>query len=167
MNLDELWIGDTVRLKASGKVGTYIGQNNKGKARVKCGVKVILSKAKNIELYQGAEKEELVLDLISDDKPAVLNSTEVPREFDLHIEKLNPTLTHEAPQIILNHQLKKCREYVEQVIEVRHKMVTIVHGKGTGQLKLEVDYLLSQYEEFNYAIPTNNDGASEVWLKYE
>lgn len=166
MNLNDLWIGDAVRLKSSGKIGIYLGVNPKGRARVKCGYKVVLSSSQNIEIHEGVEKQEEELELLPIKPSQVVMAASLPKEYDLHIEYLNPTLTHEAPQIILNHQLKKCKEYVEQVISARLNMVTIIHGKGKGQLKLEVNFLLSQYDEFNYSIPTNDGGASEVWFKY-
>ena len=165
MNLQQLWIGDTVRLKSSGKIGTYIGQNSNGKARVKCGVKVILSGPKNIELY--AEPDQLIEHVellpLEDEKRDKLPVSNV---IDLHIERLNPTLTNEAPQIILNHQLTRCKDFIRSAIQSRLNTISIIHGRGTGQLKLEVNFLLSQFEEFNYAIPVNDGGATEAWFRY-
>jgi len=42
VNLKELWIGDNVRLKKSGRIGTFEGEVN-GKARVKLKDKIVLS----------------------------------------------------------------------------------------------------------------------------
>jgi dsDNA-specific endonuclease/ATPase MutS2 len=165
MDLNELWIGDTVKLQSSGKIGTYIGTNSEGRPRVRCGTKVILTAANNIEVFHESEKQgEVDIELI--EKPTVKNSAYLSREIDLHIENLNPSLTHEAPQMILNHQIKRCRTYIESIINAQISPVTIVHGKGKGQLKLEVEYLLSQYDEYNYSIPANDGGASQVWFTY-
>ena len=68
--------------------------------------------------------------------------------------------------MILNHQIKRCQAYIESIINARVSPVTIVHGKGKGQLKLEVEYLLSQYEEYLHSIPAHDGGASQVWFKY-
>ena len=166
MDLKELWIGDTVKLRSSGKIGTYIGTNSKGRARVQCGTKVILTIAENIEMCDEPihDAVEIELDLI--ESPTVANAAYLAREIDLHIETLNPSLAHEAPQMILNHQIKRCQAYIESIINARISPVTIVHGKGKGQLKLEVEYLLSQYEEYQHAIPVHDGGASQIWLNY-
>jgi predicted metallo-beta-lactamase superfamily hydrolase len=117
MDLNELWIGDTVKLQSSGKIGTYIGTNSEGRPRVRCGTKVILTAANNIEVFHESEKQgEVDIELI--EKPTVKNSAYLSREIDLHIENLNPSLTHEAPQMILNHQIKRCRTYNHQCSDI-------------------------------------------------
>ncbi len=166
MNLDDLWIGDRVRLKSSGRIGTYIGQSQSGKARVRCGVKVVLSTQENIEYYQDAQKVQ-PLELIPLPQSELITIMDNTREIDLHIESLNPSLQNEAPQIILNHQVQRCREFINKAIIRRLNSILIIHGRGTGQLKMEVDHLLSQCAEFNYVISAHNDGASEVWFKYK
>ena len=66
MDLKELWIGDTVKLRSSGKKGTYIGTNSKGRPRVQCGTKVILTIAENIQVCDELlhDTVEIELDLI-------------------------------------------------------------------------------------------------------
>ncbi len=167
LNLDDLWIGDTVRIKTSYKVCTYMGRAKDGRARVKYREKILLVRAKNLESYEYPEQasQELWNDLPHDIRTPPKSSHEWPSSIDLHIDVLNPTLEHEAPQIILNHQLVKCREYIERSIQLGMKYVTIIHGKGTGQLKREVDHIIEQYDEIRYAIPQNDGGATEIWLK--
>ena len=166
MDLSELWIGDSVKLRSSGKVGAYIGINKKGRPRVRCGKKVILTTAENIELYQESKNDAVDLDLVPIESTTMINTANLSREIDLHIESLNPSLAHEAPQIILNHQIKRCKAFIESIITVKVSPVTIVHGKGKGRLKLEVEYLLSQYDEYQHSVPTNDGGASQIWFKY-
>ena len=166
MDLKELWIGDTVKLRSSGKKGTYIGTNSKGRPRVQCGTKVILTIAENIEVCDELLHDTVEIELDPIESPTVANAAHLTREIDLHIETLNPSLAHEAPQMILNHQIKRCQAYIESIINARVSPVTIVHGKGKGQLKLEVEYLLSQYEEYHHSIPAHDGGASQVWFKY-
>ena len=166
MDLSELWIGDTVKLRSSGKVGTYVGTNAKGRPRVRIGDKVVLTRPNNIDTYEEPIKDAAELELEPIESSKVSNAAYLPREIDLHIESLNPSLAHEAPQMILNHQIKRCKAFIESIITVKVSPVTIVHGKGKGQLKLEVEYLLSQYDEYQHSVPTNDGGASQIWFKY-
>ena len=166
MDLSELWIGDSVKLRSSGKVGTYIGTNAKGRPRVQLEDKVVLTRPNNLEVYEEPIKDDAQLDLETIESPKVSNAAYLSREIDLHIESLNLSLAHEAPQIILNHQIKRCKAFIESVITVKVSPVTIVHGKGKGQLKLEVEYLLSQYDEYQHSVLTNDGGASQIWFKY-
>jgi len=166
MDLNELWIGDTVKLRSSGKIGAYIGTTEKGRPRVRCGMKVILTTAENIEVYEEPKNDKIDFNLRPVESSTVVSSAYLSREIDLHIESLNPSLAHEAPQMILNHQIKRCQTYIDSIINAKVSPITIVHGKGKGQLKLEVEYLLSQYEEYHYSIPANDGGASQVWFKY-
>jgi len=160
----EFWIGDRVRIISSGKEGIYEGTSKDGRARVKWKNKILLTRIQN-------------LDAITEKKPrkVLLNSTvsssgfKRPRDFnptiDLHIEVLNPSLTNEAPQIILNHQILRCREHIEQAIALSLNTMYIIHGKGTGQLKREVDHLISMNDNIRFSIPQHDGGATEVWLK--
>ncbi len=166
MDLNELWIGDTVKLRSSGKIGTYIGTNSKGRPRVQLKDKVVLTKPLNIEVYEEPIKDAAQLDLEPIESSEVSNAAYLSREIDLHIESLSPSLANEAPQMILNHQIKRCKAFIESIIAVKVPQVTIVHGKGKGQLKLEVEYLLSQYDEYQHAVPTNDGGASQIWFRY-
>jgi len=166
MDLSELWIGDTVKLRSSGKVGTYIGTNAEGRPRVQLEDKVVLTRPNNLEVYEELIKDDAQLDLEPIEAPKVSNAAYLSREIDLHIESLNPSLAHEAPQMILNHQIKRCKAFIESIITVKVSPVTIVHGKGKGQLKLEVQYLLSQYDEYQHSVPVNDGGASQIWFKY-
>lgn len=167
MNLEKLWIGDTVRIRSSLKVGNYIGTAKDGRARIKYHGKVLLVKATNLEEYIIPDNKET---LVFADEPfeTVQPIKKVPQfvaQIDLHIDVLNPTIENAAPQIILNHQVVKCQDFIEKAINLNVKIITIIHGKGTGQLKREVDHILSQYDEVKYSLPKHHGGATEVWLK--
>ena len=130
------------------------------------GSEMCIRDSNNIDTYEESIKDAAELELEPIELSKVSNAANLSREIDLHIESLNPSLAHEAPQMILNHQIKRCKAFIESIISVKVSPVTIVHGKGKGQLKLEVEYLLSQYEEYQHSIPTNDGGASQIWFKY-
>lgn len=173
INLKDLWIGDTLRILTSGRVGTYEGVGKNGKARVKCGDKIFLVKEANIELIQdGEEAQSDVLESNETQtesiKPiSLINSKNLDNnQIDLHIAKLNPELENAHPQMILDHQLVMCRAFIKHAIEKKRNVVTVIHGKGTGALKEEVLHLLKEFSAVRFAISVNDDGAQEVWFKY-
>lgn len=167
MNIDELWIGDTIRIKSSLKVGTYEGQAKDGRLRVKYHGKILLVTLDNIEPYVIPDQKLIPTyqDIPIPKESLVKKSIQFQPEIDLHIETLNPTLENEAPQIILNHQIVKCTQFIQEAIRLNIKIILIIHGKGTGQLKREVDFILSDFHEVRFALPKHNGGATEVWLK--
>lgn len=167
MNLEDLWIGDTVRIKSSYKVGTYEGLAKDKRARIKYHDKILLVRQDNVERYIIPDNKVIPTfkDLPDIRVSKVKKAVGFKPEIDLHIETLNPTLENEAPQIILNHQIVKCKTFVEKAISLNIKILTIIHGKGTGQLKREVDFILSHFDEVRYTLPKHNGGATEVWLK--
>lgn len=166
MKVEDLWIGDTIRIRSSLKVGTYEGLSKDGRIRVKHHGKILLVQRDNIESYHFPEAPRTIdlHTLSSVAENLVAKKAKFENVIDLHIETLNPTLENEAPQIILNHQIVKCKEFIEEAIKLKVRIFTIIHGKGKGQLKLEVDFLLTHYPEVNYHIPKHNGGATEVWL---
>ena len=85
--------------------------------------------------------------------------------LDLHIEVLNPGIAKEAPQIILNHQILRCKKHIDRAIALGINSITIIHGKGTGQLKREVDHIVAMNDAVRFSIPQNDGGATEIWLK--
>jgi len=160
----EFWIGDRVRILSSGKEGVYEGTSKDGRARIKWNNKILLTKIQNLEPIADRKPKKVLLN-------SALNSTgfKKPRDFnptiDLHIEVLRPDLTNEAPQIILNHQILRCREHIDQAITLGLNTVKIIHGKGTGQLKKEVEHLIAMNDAIRFGIPQHDGGATEVWLK--
>ncbi|MBK8827793.1 MAG: hypothetical protein IPO26_14065 [Saprospiraceae bacterium] len=55
MNIKDLWIGESVRIKTSGKTGRFEGINHQGKARISVDQKILLVAAENLEVLP--EKE--------------------------------------------------------------------------------------------------------------
>lgn len=163
MNIDELWIGDDVLIKASQKKGKFIGKAKDGRARISYNTKILLVSPKNLELI--TENEKVEIDLKLEDITSSKSHVAFNPELDLHIDRLNPSLSNALPQMILKHQMDRCQAFIQEAIDRNIKILLIIHGKGTGQLRREVQHLLSQYEEFRHSILVNDGGASQVWLK--
>ena len=161
MDFKSLWIGDEVFVKSLQQKGYWDGFHSASKARVKVNHQAITVSLDDLE---EAKKEKFKLNLKFDDEPV---KTQVLKEssIDLHISRLNPSLEHQAPQLILRHQLIKCKEFIEQAILQRKLKVLIIHGKGTGALKLEVEELLKNYK-VQFSFEKNNGGAIEVWFSH-
>ena len=173
INVESLWIGDILRIISSGKVGRYEGVGKNGKLRIRRGTKVFLVDTNRLELVSDEEIEknfekyiEKNSDPIIPNRPKPKSSNSFTNTIDLHIAKLNPDLENAHPQIILDHQLVMCRTFINDAIERKKNVVTIIHGKGTGVLKEEVIHLLKEFKNVRFAISVNGDGAQEVWLKY-
>ncbi len=173
INLTDLWIGDILRIQPSGKIGKYEGIGKNGKARIKYGKKILLIESERLEVITDIEiqkNHELYLEKHSE--PLIPNLPKTPtytsfkNELDLHIIKLNPDLENSHPQMILDHQLVMCRAFINDAIEKKKNVITLIHGKGTGALKEEVLHLLKEFANVRFAISVNGDGAQEVWLKY-
>ena len=172
IKLRDLWIGDSLRVMSTGRLGTFEGIGKNGKARLKCGDKIFLISEKNLELIPEKEMEPS-LDIPDIEKgtwdqfPLPTSKNQFDKnEIDLHIEKLNPDLENAHPQLILDHQLEMCRAFVEHAISKKRNVVTIIHGKGTGILKEEVIQLLKEFSNVRFSIGVNGEGAQEVWFKY-
>ncbi len=165
MNLKDLWIGDPVRIVTSGKEGTFEGISSDGRARVKYRDKILLTREHNLQLYTPSQPSKLEqLKYPTTTTPQIKNPIPSNR-LDLHIDVLNPALSNEVPQIILNHQLKRCKAFLENSILLKIPIITIIHGKGTGALKQEVLHLISSYPEIRHTIPQHDGGAIEVWIR--
>lgn len=161
---DDLWIGDEVILLKSARRGIYVGDSSDGKCRIKIGGKIILSPISNLELYKAPKKIKKI-DLDSLEKKPKLRYQNYNTEVDLHAEAISPDLIKEPPQMILRMQLQVCKKHLDDAIAVGAKIVTIIHGIGKGELKKEVEFLISQYKEVQMTTPKHNGGATEVWFR--
>lgn len=161
MDFKSLWVGDEVFVKSLQQKGYWDGFHSADKAKIKVNHKSIVISLTDIEK---AKEEVVPLELNFDDEPKEIKTLQ-ESTIDLHINRLNPSLEHQAPQLILRHQLAKCKEFIEQSIVQRKLKVLIIHGKGTGALKLEVQELLKDYK-IQFTFEKNNSGAIEVWFSY-
>jgi len=160
LNIESLWIGDTVQIISTGQIGKYHG-HERGQVKVKCQKEILMVSPDDIVLYEEPALETpLVFDEIKTQKKIKISSS-----LDLHIEKLAPEMRSQLPARIRDYQLTRARQYIEQTIAMKKAVVTIIHGKGTGALKSEIVHMLSLIPEVRFTFERNNGGATEVWLK--
>ncbi len=162
INVKEIWIGEKVRVISSGRIGTYEGiSKKKGKIRVRSGDKIYIASAKNVELYNEVDQNDLNLE-----EEELTQVQDIPSELDLHINVLAPHLEHANPIQILDFQIRKAKEFLALAYEKRKYSVTLIHGKGTGQLRNEVLHLLKENPTVQFYKEVNNGGAQEVLFNY-
>ncbi len=160
MDTDELWIGERLKLLKSGKIGTYEGQNPSGKLRIKWKDGIILTTIENVTVAAPEEIDDQRLEAeLSTKKPRCLTSSQI----DLHINQNDIRLSRE-PQMILRAQLNMCQEFLSAAIENRFISVTIIHGKGLGELRKEVHHILDNNDRVKSYHLMNDGGATEVLL---
>lgn len=165
MQVHDLWIGEKVWVKSQQVEGVFEGLTG-GQAKIKIGADHFLIDPGDIT---PAKPPEEILDLswLKEQTPG-LAKKKTPEQslsvIDLHIEVLKPELTTATPARILEYQLAACRKFLLQAIAEKRYRITIIHGIGAGVLKLEVEHLLQEFNEIRYIIPTNQEGALEVWL---
>ena len=168
MNLEDLWIGDSVRLKKSGRVGKFIGVDH-NKARIQLKDKTVLTSAGNLELIS-EESFKNYVEETKEEKIHVPNYYQRKLDFntkiDLHIEKLQSQKQHENPVAILEFQLRKLKEFLDEAVDLRVDKVEIIHGIGTGALKMETFHLLDDYPQKVSTYPINNGGGVIVYFRY-
>jgi len=163
MNLDDLWIGDRLRIKSTGVVGRYHGLKS-GKAKIQTEEGLFEATPEDIELI---DEEQL-------DKASI--KEEPPPQIDLKaISKFNPTLDlhydallksgHLPPEgPILEWQLLICQKFILKAQSLQVRRVTIIHGIGAGILKNEVAHLLDKHPGVSDFEPSFDGAAFIVFL---
>lgn len=168
MNLKDLWTGEKVIIKSSGKTGTFEGINIEGKARIKVEGKILLVKNNNLDLFP--EKEHFpdihvfLNDAENHQKEIKTLKIKFDHTLDLHIEKLAPYMHNDLPGRILDFQLQKSELFIRDAIDKKYPHITIIHGKGQGVLKKAIEHQLDQFHQVRFTFSKNGGGAVEVWL---
>lgn len=173
----DFWIGDWVRNMHTGRIGTYEGENNKpgsknkNKVRVKIDGRIFLIPVNRLQLLSEKEVEAYRINKHTEPYNPKKKSSGFPEDvfkdtIDLHIEILAPHLAGKQVELILQKQIDSAREFIQKAIARRRLTITIIHGKGTGALKMEIDHLLDNYPQVFYKKEVNNGGAVEVLFKY-
>jgi len=170
INLEDLWVGDRLLLIKSNRTGFFHGTKN-GKIRVKIGDSIILTPLSNIAIAPKVRKNSKLEELNS--SPALSSQTNnlilekqnfIPT-IDLHMEVLQPSKRNDSPFAILEFQIRKLTEFMDKAIKLRCDKVTIIHGIGTGALKMETEHLVRSYDQYVSTYPINNGGGMVVYLK--
>lgn len=157
VNPKELWIGDTLQIVSSGKIGRFEGMHKSGKLRIRWRNKILLATYKNVQLV-----EEKQPDLKLEFKEDIQIKRNLSDSIDLHIESLNPSLINGLPERILDFQYKSLLNFLDQAKEHNRKEITIIHGKGTGVLRdMVLKILKADKSVLSYTL-INNEGATKV-----
>ena len=163
MNFDELWIGDEVYLKDRGINARWDGLAADGKARVRIGEQIFLVDILVLDEPRKIKNEERPKKIFSQ-KKSIKTDSQSSSEIDLHIEVLAPERKHDLPEMILDYQLRRCRQFIDSCIENGRPTALIIHGKGTGVLKAEVLHMLEGTPEVKFSFAKKDGGATEVWF---
>jgi dsDNA-specific endonuclease/ATPase MutS2 len=135
-----------------------------------------LLKTQNSKLLRSSVITEDILEKISaDKKPKKKRSVGAKRkermqpamEVDLHINKLLPNTKGMQKHDILTYQLDTVKRQLAFAISKKIQRVVFIHGIGEGVLKLELEYLLKQYDNLKYYDANYQKyglGATEVYI---
>ncbi len=160
MDLSDLWIGDRLKIRSTGEVGTFEGAF-KDAAMIKVNGRIHYAAINDLEIWEGKEQEFQYEDpLEREDVREEFNST-----LDLHLEKLPDFAASKWPHP-LDYQLLKCKQFVERAIQVEAQVLTIIHGIGEGVLKSAVLDLLEDFIEVETSEEIQGGGALRVILTY-
>lgn len=88
-------------------------------------------------------------------------------EVDLHIDKLLQTTRGMQKHDILTYQLDTVKRQLAFAMSKRIQRVVFIHGVGEGVLKVELEYLLKQYDNLKYYDANYQKyglGATEVYI---
>lgn len=152
-----LKVGDAVKVKSYGQVGTLVGKRGKHQWEVQLGILKMaiddrdLEKVSHATLEQ-AEKKQVV-------KPKRVRTVQTRRtstRLDLRGQRYEPAMANLS-------------SFIDHALLNNLPSVTIIHGKGTGAIRKGTqEYLRSnpRVKSFEYASPSNGgDGATIVYFE--
>lgn len=135
-----------------------------------------LLKSQNSKLLRTPFITEDTLQKINSDKnPKKKKSIGVKRkertqpamEVDLHIHNLLPTTKGMQKHEILTYQLDTVKRQLAFAMSKNIQRIVFIHGVGEGVLKLELEYLLKQYDNLKFYDANYQKyglGATEVYI---
>ncbi|MBK9108901.1 MAG: Smr/MutS family protein [Saprospiraceae bacterium] len=168
--MKSLWIGDKVKIVSRDAVGSFEGISKEGMAIVKHSEVLEKVDSKDLKLWNEPEPELLLSVEEQTIKPGIKIVNNTYKVFDgiidLHYEKLAPERLNNPHPHILEFQLSKCKEFIEEAIRRKIPYLRIIHGKGEGKLKAAVEHLLMFYPDINSFYSTPDLGAVEVRMQF-
>lgn len=174
MNIEDLWIGDPVRIVSSGIFGSFEGDEN-GKAKIKTADGIVLVAGDDLSIVEDDVEqsqallkleEELREERVAKADKGVEEYAAFPREMDLHLNRLsyNPSKTDKLP---LEFQMQHCNSYVQKAIRYKIPRVVVICGKGEGVLESSVLNLIGYYDEIVRIDPDFREGCCVIWFEFE
>jgi dsDNA-specific endonuclease/ATPase MutS2 len=168
MDVNMLWIGDRVEVISSGNQGRFEGVSKDGRARVSIDGKIFLVTVDNLKTINETEYFPDIHDFLENDTFETKKVTPLKIKFDhtldLHLEKLAPHMLNELPARILDFQKQKSEDFIKDAISKKYPHITIIHGKGAGVLKVQIEAQLRGFPQVRFTFSKNGGGAVEVWL---
>ncbi|MEO5583047.1 MAG: Smr/MutS family protein [Saprospiraceae bacterium] len=164
----ELWIGDWLMIKSNGLKGRFNGVDEKGNIMImtKDQNKVFVL-ASNIEKIQ--DEPDVLVEIRNASINEKVQKLELADDFgdtlDLHYEKLIPLFPHLSGSK-LEFQMDICTRFIKAAIHSRLPNIQIIHGRGQGILKNEVERLLKQYNEITIISSNPNLASVDAWMNY-
>lgn len=152
-----LKIGDAVKVKSYGQVGTLIAKRGKHQWEVQLGILKMAIDERDLEKVSSkvlaqAEKEQVV-------KPKRVRTVQTRRtsaRLDLRGQRYEPAMANLS-------------SFIDHALLNNLPSVTIIHGKGTGAIRKGTqEYLRSnpRVKSFEYASPSNGgDGATIAYFE--
>lgn len=172
MDFKNLWVGDKVYVKSKAKIALWEDQIDQTSAKLKIDGNFVIVELSDIDEFKPGKREDKKLTELkrelNQNKPtkATKISEQSEKTIDLHIEKLKPDLARALPQMILNHQLMRFKVFLDDAIDQRKMMINVIHGKGNGTLKAEVNSMLKNHINVKSTYDKNEGGTTEVWFQY-
>lgn len=93
--------------------------------------------------------------------------TQPAMEVDLHIHQLLPNTKGMQKHDILTYQLETVKSQLAFAMSKNIQRIVFIHGVGEGVLKMELEYLLKQYDNLKYYDANYQKyglGATEVYI---
>jgi len=167
MNVDDLWIGDRLLVKSINETGKFEGITANGNLIIQLNIGTVEVTQNDVTLAPDESKPTTVYFAEDDDKKNnPVKKTPFKNKLDLHFESLMANQSKSNFKNILSHQIAECRKFIQQAIKRKEAFVTIIHGKGEGILKKEIEKLLVEYEDSIFTQKTENQGgAITVYFK--
>ncbi len=166
INLNDLWIGDFLKILSTNQKGKFEGKDASGKAKIKIRKEIVLAEANDLELTE----EEVIVPIQNEIFPTfqkkefnIIESINFERMLDLHLDKLPGYNPRNWPTGALPFQISKCRSFINKAIELKVQRIVIIHGIGHGVLRKSVEQLLHEFREIE-KFSSLNEGSLEVWL---
>ena len=167
MKIDDLWIGDFLKVKATGEIGTFHGVE-KSIVKVKISEHVRSFRIDELEATSEEEIEQGSTDKA--DAPPGIDLDEILKfkpELDLHVKMLERNGHRINRNWILRDQIKICQQFLRKAHRLNITRIRIIHGKGKGVLKNEVAHLLDSTKFVTDFEPTFDSGGFVVFLNPE
>lgn len=152
-----LQVGDAVKVKSYGQIGTILSKRGKHKWEVQLGI--LKMEIDDRDLEKVSKKELTKADHQKEVRPKRVRTVQTRRtsaRLDLRGQRYEPAMANLS-------------DFIDHALLNNLPSVTIIHGKGTGAIRKGTQEYLrsnSRVKSFEYASPSNGgDGATIVYFE--